>query len=81
MLVKKYYVDESPQENGDHEVHSNYPSCPWMPHRKNRIYLGEFERCDEALEEALRLFDRVKGCFHCGTSCHEEMGSVMVEKR
>ncbi|MCG8576577.1 MAG: hypothetical protein MI810_16990 [Flavobacteriales bacterium] len=70
MQLKKYYINKYPQENGDYEVHASGSSCAWMPNSRDRIYLGEFESCDEAMMEAIKHYDRVSGCFYCAYECH-----------
>ncbi|MEQ8910290.1 MAG: hypothetical protein RIC95_13915 [Vicingaceae bacterium] len=65
-MKKKYYVNEKAQENGDHEIHVN--GCEYFP--SSAKYLGEFEDCDDATEEAEEHYDQVNGCYYCNNDCH-----------
>ena len=63
-----YYVSKKAQENGDHEVHKK--DCSFLPDRENRIYLGEFTRCEYAVKEAKKTYNQVNGCYYCCNDCH-----------
>lgn len=67
-MKQKYYVNNNAQLNGDHEVHVN--TCPYYSVMYNRIYLGEFETCQEAIREAKKRYPRSNGCFTCCKPCH-----------
>ncbi|AXY73612.1 hypothetical protein D3H65_06285 [Paraflavitalea soli] len=64
----KYYVNDTPQYNGDHEVHIE--SCPYFPKVKNKTYLGDYETCKEAVQVAKQTHRRANGCVHCCRPCH-----------
>jgi hypothetical protein len=64
----KYYVSKNAQSNGDHEVHRI--GCTHMPDVENRILLGSFEHCSEAVKEAGKHYDQVDGCYYCCRACH-----------
>ena len=66
--MPKYYVNRNAQSNGDHEVHEE--SCPFLPSYSNRIELGTFSNCREAVKEAKKHFNQVDGCIHCSEDCH-----------
>ena len=55
-----YYVNKNVQANGDHEVYSGY-----LPVGHNRIYLGSFTTCQEAVREAKKHNIKSNGCFYC----------------
>ena len=63
-----YYVNKNAQANGDHEVHKE--RCEYMPHPGNRIYLGDFSNCSDAVVEARNHYQQVNGCFYCSRACH-----------
>ena len=63
-----YYVNKNAQDNGDHEVHKI--GCSWLPDRGNRIYLGNFDSCGDAVREARRHYSQVNGCYYCSRKCH-----------
>ncbi|MBO9728292.1 MAG: hypothetical protein J7623_06600 [Chitinophaga sp.] len=67
-MKQKYYVNNNAQLNGDHEVHVN--SCPYFSVMYSRIYLGEFNSCEEAVREAKKRFPRSNGCSTCNRPCH-----------
>ena len=45
----RYYVNQNPQPNGDHEVHT--ATCSFLPLEHNRSYLGNFDTCGPAVRE------------------------------
>lgn len=61
-----YYVNRNAQPNGDHEVHKSV--CSYLP--ADRIYLGQFARCHEAVHEAKKQFRQSNGCYWCSRDCH-----------
>lgn len=63
-----YYVNRLAQSNGDHEVHVS--GCSHMPAEVNRINLGYFSSCREAVAEAGKHFKQVNGCYYCSRECH-----------
>jgi hypothetical protein len=66
-MKQKYYVHTKAQNNGDHEVHNE--TCKWLPLPENRIYLGEFSNCREAVTAARSYYSDVDGCYHCSPEC------------
>lgn len=66
--MARYYVNTNAQPNGDHEVHKD--GCTWMPHADNRIYLGDFDTCREAVRAARQHFTKVNGCYYCSRECN-----------
>jgi len=63
-----YYVNKTPQTNGDHEVHTE--SCQFLPSEWNRIYLGIFGNCADAIREAKKRYSKANGCYYCSNACH-----------
>ena len=66
--MTRYYVNKNAQPNGDHEVHRE--GCAWMP--SNRIDLGTFNSCHEAVRAAKKHYTQVNGCAHCSKECHTQ---------
>ena len=66
--MPKYYVNKNAQANGDHEVHEQ--SCSFLPKPENRIYLGVFNNCKEAVKRAKMYYTQVNGCYYCSNDCH-----------
>ncbi len=66
--MERYYVNTNKQSNGDHEVHKE--SCTYLPGSFNRVYLGTFAKCSDAVEEARKKYEKVNGCFFCCFACH-----------
>ncbi|HEU4885432.1 MAG TPA: hypothetical protein VFT45_24505 [Longimicrobium sp.] len=70
-MATTYYVNTKAQPNGDHEVHTE--TCDWLPSAENRMYLGEFTSCDEAVDEAKKTYPTTtNGCIHCSEACHTQ---------
>ena len=66
--MKKYYVNNNAQPNGDHEVH--HEGCIWLP--QNKTHLGEFSNCKPAVEAAKKYHRQVNGCKTCSNECHTQ---------
>jgi len=64
----RYYVNKNAQDNGDHEVHKW--ACDRMPIEENRLYLGDFSNCFDAVRKAKQHYPRSNGCFYCSRECH-----------
>lgn len=65
----KYYINKNAQPTGEHEVHTS--TCSYIPLTLNRIYLGEFSNCADAVSEARKHYNNVDGCYHCCHACHK----------
>lgn len=68
-MYKRYYKNKNAQANGDHEVHEE--GCLWMPSEENRLYLGLFEDCRDAVKKAKQIDPSADGCKHCCPKAHE----------
>lgn len=66
--MPKYYVNRKEQDNLDHEVHTT--GCQWIPEPHNRLYLGDFASCHEAVREAKKNYPQSNGCYYCSNPCH-----------
>lgn len=66
--MSKYYVNKMAQSNGDHEVHIE--GCSRMPDNNNRLYLGDFYNCHDAVSEAKNYYQHSNGCYYCSRPCH-----------
>lgn len=67
--MKKYYVNDRPQSNGDHEVHRE--DCIYLP-VVSKTYLGQFTSCRSAVLEAKKYYRQVNGCKTCSRECHTQ---------
>ncbi len=65
-----YYVNKNAQPSGEHEVHTS--TCSYLPSLENRLYLGSFNTCAEAIKEAKKHYSNVDGCYHCCSLCHKK---------
>ena len=63
-----YYVNKNAQSNGDHEVHTG--DCSFLPDPQNRLYLGYFSNCHDAVRKAKKTYPQSNGCFYCSYACH-----------
>lgn len=64
--MASYYVNDTAQSNGDHEVHIS--TCRYFPSKKT--YLGDFTSCAPAVTEAKKKYSTANGCATCCPSCH-----------
>lgn len=67
-MKQKYYVNDNPQPNGDHEVH--VATCYYLHMISKRTYLGEFETCQDAVREVKKRYKTANGCMTCCRPCH-----------
>jgi hypothetical protein len=63
-----YYVNKNAQSTGEHEVHKS--SCNYLPDPNNRIGLGYFSNCADAVKKAREYYTNVDGCYYCCPSCN-----------
>ncbi|RZM19103.1 MAG: hypothetical protein EOO88_38960 [Pedobacter sp.] len=68
--MKQYYVNDTAQSNGDHEVHEN--TCIYFQSILKKTYLGSFTNCQEAVDKAGKLHKQVNGCAKCCKFCHTQ---------
>ena len=66
--MAKYYVNKNAQSNGDHEVHET--GCKYLPADENRISLGYFDNCKDAVKKAKETYSTADGCYWCSNECH-----------
>lgn len=76
--MAKYILNKNKQDSPsgeNYEVH-NEDTCGHLPHLDNRIYLGYFNNCQEALKKAKDMYSESKndidGCYWCCNLCHRE---------
>lgn len=63
-----YYVNKNAQSNGDHEVHES--GCSYLPASENRLSLGDFSNCHDAVKKAKIDYPSANGCYYCSNECH-----------
>ena len=66
--MANYYVNDSPQASGDHEVHRQ--GCYWLSLITSKTYLGDHPSCHGAVVAASVHYPQVNGCAHCSPACH-----------
>jgi hypothetical protein len=62
-----YYVNRNAQKSGDHEVHTT--DCKQGAKEENRLYLGTFESCRDAVRAAKKHYRQSDGCHYCARAC------------
>jgi len=67
--MEEYFVNKNAQLNGDHEVHKK--NCFYLPRETNRISLGFFSNCSQAVQKAKEIFPTADGCYSCSNECHK----------
>ena len=67
--MPRYFVNRNVQSNDEHEVHTE--NCPFVPRPENRVPLGRFAGCQEALEVARKYYSQLDGCAICSPTCHK----------
>lgn len=66
--MDRYYVNNSPQSNGDHEVHKE--GCFWLSLVTSKRDLGLHSGCSSAVVAAKYYYSTANGCATCAPSCH-----------
>jgi len=66
--MAKYYVNKNAQPTGEHEVHTE--DCTQGASPENRLYLGVFSNCQDAVRAARNHYSNVDGCAYCSATCH-----------
>tara|TARA_R110002020_G_scaffold262126_1_gene476435 strand:+ start:4009 stop:4215 length:207 start_codon:yes stop_codon:yes gene_type:complete len=66
--MARYYVNNSAQNNGDHEVHKE--GCYWLSLVNSKKDLGLHSNCSTAVKEAKKTFSQSNGCIICSPECH-----------
>ncbi|MGL5256756.1 MAG: hypothetical protein ACRC76_06935 [Proteocatella sp.] len=69
-MINSYYVNKNTEgnPNNNHEIHTG--RCRWIPSVENRIYLGDFTSCSDAVKKAREYYNNVDGCATCCPDCH-----------
>jgi hypothetical protein len=63
-----YYVNDTAQSNGDHEVHT--AECAHKLKVKYYTTLGSHTSCRSAVERAKRIYPTADGCKICSPECN-----------
>ena len=66
--MKRYYVNDNQQANGDHEVHDE--NCPYLPLIISKTNLGYHNTCESAVRKAKEKYPSANGCYTCSYRCH-----------
>jgi len=66
--MAKYYVNNTAQSNGDHEVHKD--GCYWLSLISSKKDLGEHTTCYSAVRKAKETYLKSNGCKTCSEDCH-----------
>lgn len=68
--MANYCVNRDEQPTGEHEVHDLASNWGCLPDSGNRIPLGYYFSCAEAVTAARQRYDNVDGCRWCVPACH-----------
>ena len=69
--MPNYIVNRNGQAgSGDHEVHDLASSYNCLPHPENRVALGYYAYCSDAINAARRYYSDSNGCRWCVPACH-----------
>lgn len=68
--MKRYYVNDNAQTNGDHEVHTS--GCPYFHLIVSKTDLGNHYGCASAVQKAKTIYPQSNGCYHCSNACHTQ---------
>ncbi len=65
----KYYVNTEARDDGSHVVHSE--ECQFLPNEDKRKALGDYAKCETAMDHARDAFRNVNGCATCAPDCRD----------
>jgi hypothetical protein len=68
--MANYCVNRNAQDSGDHEVHNLDVGTTCLPLPENRIALGNFSSCHQAVAAAKNHYSQVNGCRWCAEECN-----------
>ena len=68
LALKNYYVNDTAQNKGDHEVHVE--ECYWLSIARSRTPLGAYYSCHSAVIRAKAIYPTANGCAHCSPDCN-----------
>lgn len=68
--MTNYIYNRNTDNKGNHEVHTL--SCSELPHPINRVNIGNFTSCKEAIThiKASSRKTNFDGCYYCCKECH-----------
>jgi len=66
--MNRYYVNNTPQPSGDHEVHKE--GCYWLSLANTTNDLGIHYSCYSAVAKAKQMYSTANGCKTCANECH-----------
>jgi hypothetical protein len=75
----KYYLNKRSLLNGYFPVHKE--NCPFLPERKNRIDLGKYDNCYDAVNKAQNLILNSDGCYYCIKRCSKYKSENLLNWR
>ena len=67
-FMKRYYINNTSQPNGDHEVHAE--NCIYLKMANDVSLLGYFMNGREAVLFAKQYCPNADGCFFCCNEAH-----------
>lgn len=65
--MKAFFI--STEQKGIEKYQIHQEGCEFLPNFNERIYLGIFKKCDEALDEAKKVSENLKVCPFCSKEC------------
>jgi hypothetical protein len=68
--MTNYIIHINSQTNGDHKVHKI--TCSILPNPPNRLYLGDFSNCYDAIKEAKKYDPEAESCPLCAPECQNK---------
>ncbi|MUH34271.1 hypothetical protein D9O36_00300 [Zobellia amurskyensis] len=63
----KYYVNDTAQANGNHEVHKQ--DCNLLAFMLSKTDLGNHASCHLAIAEARKIYSQSSACVRCFKKC------------
>jgi hypothetical protein len=69
--MPNYCVNKNAQPGSDdHEVHDLASPYGCLPDISNKLELGYFSSCAEAVQAAKQVYSDSNGCYYCAPACH-----------
>jgi len=61
--MNKYYISKKSRQDGTFSVHKE--DCPFLNESEQRIFLGRFDTCKDAIKTARIFFLKSDACYFC----------------
>ena len=77
-MYTRYYVARKPQTNNHHAIHKE--GCPFLPGNTDRIYLGIYDCCLDAVIMGKIYYKSARSCLFCLKEYQIETNKIILSE-